>query len=82
MSFWCEGCEERGEQLERDHEDLLGEIAALAEENTALWCRLAQADQRLAEIIGYCAQEGRDGEPYDTINSIAMGQYSTRGGGK
>ena len=37
---------------------------------------------RLAEIIGYCAQEGHDGEPYDTINAIALGQYSTRGGGK
>jgi glycosidase len=37
---------------------------------------------RLAEIIGYCAQEGHDGEPYDTINAIAAGEYSTRGGGR
>ena len=40
-----------------------------------------ELERRLAEIIGYCAQEGCDGEPYDTINKIARGEYSTRGGG-
>jgi chromosome segregation ATPase len=39
-------------------------------------------EKRLSEIIGYCAQEGNDGEPYDTINAIATGEYSTRGGGR
>jgi hypothetical protein len=37
---------------------------------------------RLAEIIAYCAQEGNDGEPYDTIHAIATGEYSTRGSGR
>lgn len=39
------------------------------------------AQRRLAEIVGLCAQEGHDGEPWDTINAIATGEYSTRGGG-
>ncbi len=42
---------------------------------------LADRAARVSEIIAYCAQEGHDGEPYDTINAIATGEYSTRGGG-
>jgi hypothetical protein len=43
---------------------------------------LADRAARVSEIIAYCAQEGHDGEPYDTINAIATGEYSTRGGGR
>lgn len=43
---------------------------------------LADRAARVSEIIAYCAQEGNDGEPYDTINAIATGEYSTRGGGE
>jgi chromosome segregation ATPase len=43
---------------------------------------LADRAARVSEIIAYCAQEGHDGEPYDTINAIAAGEYSTRGGGR
>jgi hypothetical protein len=43
---------------------------------------LADRAARVSEIIAYCAQEAHDGEPYDTINAIATGEYSTRGGGK
>ena len=51
--------------------------------NAAHWHeRAMKAESRLAEIIAYCAQEGHDGEPYDTINAIATGEYSTRGGGR
>ena len=34
---------------------------------------------RLAGVIGYCAQEGHDGEPYDTINAIAVGEFDPCG---
>jgi hypothetical protein len=33
---------------------------------------------RLTEIIGFCAQEGNDGEPFDTIQQLATGELQLR----
>ena len=65
---------------EIEHDEAFRNIVEFGELQTALEEK-AEAQRKLAEIIGYCAQEGHDGEPYDTINAIATGAYSTRGGG-
>ena len=72
-----EECDEAKSRLARSDADLNSACRELAEAKDAL----LSARARLAQIIGYCAQEGCDGEPYDTINAIATGEYSTRGGG-
>lgn len=41
--------------------------------------RAVAAEERLASIIGYCAQEGHDGEPWDTIKAIATGEHDPCG---
>lgn len=34
---------------------------------------------RLAQVIAYCAQEGHDGEPYDTFQALATGELDLCG---
>lgn len=69
-----ESLRSRLSEYEQDDTDMQQVRTQLSASNETL-------QRRLAEIIAYCAQEGSDGEPYDTINAIASGEYSTRGGG-
>ncbi len=59
-----------------------------SEREARLLAKLADAENRnkklryrLAEIIGYCAQENHDGEPWDTINGLARGEITLSGSG-
>lgn len=44
-----------------------------------LYAKIERLQRRLSGVIGYCAQEGCDGEPYDTIHKIATGEYDPVG---
>lgn len=56
-----------------------GNLVVAASDYDALATEIERLRARLAGVIGYCAQEGHDGEPYDTINAIATGEFDPCG---
>lgn len=94
-SSWLEDQQRRIDALEKRLTEAEQEYQDARVVREQLEARLAEAERELAEvkaagyagvlqkrlagIIGYCAQEGCDGEPYDTINAIATGEFDPCG---